>query len=81
MDSPQSPELARLLGDVEKVLKDPTTAASLSDKGVNVSLALVALHGLRAYVEGHPGQAAEDLGTAAEEIATRHRRASTEKSS
>lgn len=81
MTSAQSPDLGRLLGDVERLLKTPRVAESLATRSVNVSLALVALDGLRAYLEGEHGRAAEELGTAAEEIAARHRRASTEKPS
>lgn len=75
------PDLATALAAVERSLKDPTVAGELASGGVNVSLALVALDGLRAYVSGMNAEAADDLGTAAEEIAARHRRASTEKPS
>lgn len=75
------PDLATALDDVERSLKNPGVAGDLASGGVNVSLALVALHGLRAYVSGRSAEAAEDLATAAEEITTRHRRASTEKPS
>jgi hypothetical protein len=74
-------DLAAALDAVERSLKAPSVAGELASDGVNVSLALVALHGLRAYVSGQNAEAAEDLGTAAEEITARHRRASTEKPS
>jgi hypothetical protein len=71
-------DLDLALTGVEKLLKDPNVATVLAEKAVNVSLAMVALDGLRAYLDGHHGKAAEELETAAEEIAARHRRMSTE---
>lgn len=71
-------ELAGTLASLEQHLKDPTIGAALSDGGVNVSLAIVALDGLRAYLEGSHQRAADELATAAEEIGARHARASTE---
>lgn len=76
-----SEALGRVFSELERLLKDPRVAEALAAKSVNISLALVACDGLRAYLEGHLGRAAEDLGTAAEEIASRHRRASLEKPS
>jgi len=70
--------LAPALTGLERLLKDPAIGATLAERSVNVSLAIVALDGLRAYLGGQHGRAAEDLATAAEEIAARHRRMSTE---
>lgn len=70
--------LAHAFSELERLLKDPEVGAALADKTVNISLALVACDGLRAYLEGRHARAAEDLATAAEEIAARHRRASEE---
>jgi hypothetical protein len=66
--------LTSLLDALEHALKEPDVGASLTDSGVNVSLALVATSGLRAYLAGHKDQAAEEFATAAEEIASRLRR-------
>jgi hypothetical protein len=81
MVTAQTTELAHVLGELERLLKSPSVAETLAAQAVNVSLALVALDGLRAYLDGKHGLAAEELGTAAEEIAARHKRASTEKPS
>lgn len=70
--------LARAFAELERLLKDPEVGTALADSGVNISLALVACDGLRAYLEGRDARAAEDLATAAEEIAARYRRASQE---
>jgi hypothetical protein len=67
MDS--RPELTKLLGEIEWLLKDGGIIASLTARGINASLALVAVHGLRAYlVQNNKAQAAEDFSTVAEEI-------------
>jgi hypothetical protein len=64
-------ELDDLLAELDLLLKNPDAGAALAEKGVNVSLALVAADGLRAYLHGDKARAAEELGTAAEEIAAR----------
>jgi len=56
---------------LETLLKMSHAGAELSDKGINPSLALVAVQGLRAYLRGDAAQAADDLGTVAEEIRAR----------
>lgn len=63
--------LVELLGQVETLLRSPTVSMDLGRRGVNTSLALVATQGLAAYIAGRKLQAAEDLGTAAEEIRAR----------
>lgn len=73
--------LDRVFAELERLLKDPHVGEALAARSVNISLALVACDGLRAYLAGQHGRAAEDLGTAAEEIGARHRRASLEKPS
>ena len=55
----------------DDLLKNADVAAALSTRGVNISLALTAAYGLRAYLHGDKATAIEDLATAAEEIATR----------
>jgi hypothetical protein len=64
-------EISDLLDELDTLLKNPDVGAALADRGVNVSLALVAANGLRAYLTGDKKVAAEDFDTVAEEIATR----------
>jgi hypothetical protein len=60
-----------LLEELDGVLKKPEVDAYLTENGINVSLALLIADGLRAYLKGQKKEAADDLGTAAEEIAAR----------
>lgn len=64
-------ELMDVLSEVETLLKNPDVEQALAAKGVNTSLAMVALDGFRAYLSGDKARAAEDLGTFAEEVAGR----------
>ena len=64
-------ELAELLDELDSVLKHPEVDALLTARGINTSLALLVADGLRAYLEGRKKDAADDLSTAAEEIAAR----------
>lgn len=64
-------ELDELLDELDAVLKQPEIDALLTSRGINTSLALLVADGLRAYLKGRKKEAAEDLGTAAEEIAAR----------
>jgi hypothetical protein len=64
-------QLAQLLDELDKVLKRPEVDAHLTSRGINTSLALLVADGLRAYLQGRKKDAADDLGTAAEEIAAR----------
>jgi hypothetical protein len=64
-------ELDDLFEELDQLLKNADMGALLTARGVNSSLAMLALDGLRAYLAGKKEQAADDLGTAAEEIATR----------
>lgn len=66
-------ELAEVFDDLETLLKNNDVGDALAARGVNVSLALVGLDGLRAYVQGDKARAVDDLGTVAEEIAARLR--------
>jgi hypothetical protein len=60
-----------LLEELDELLKNPDLNASLNARGVNSSLALLVADALREYLQGNKAQAAEDLETAAEEIAAR----------
>lgn len=64
-------EIDDLFDELDTLLKNPEVGAHLADSGVNVSLAIVAADGLRAYLHGDKARAAEELSTAAEEIASR----------
>ena len=63
-----SREITSVMDELEDLLKNGDVIAALSNKGVNASLALVAMDGVRAYLDGRKAQAADDLGTVAEEI-------------
>ena len=64
-------ELGEVFEDLDALLKNPEVGAVLTERGVNVSLAIVAAEALVAYVEGDRERAAEEFDTVAEEIATR----------
>ena len=64
-------ELGEVFEDLDALLKNPEVGAVLTERGVNVSLAIVAAEAIVAYVEGDRERAAEDFDTVAEEIATR----------
>jgi hypothetical protein len=61
-------ELRAVLDDLEALLKNGDVIAALTEKGVNASIALLAASGLSSYLGGKKAEAADDLGTAAEEI-------------
>lgn len=73
MDRSNVVNVEELLGKLEKLLKDADVVAELTERGVNASLAVTALFGLRAYLAGKKDEAAEDLGLVAEEIRVRAR--------
>jgi hypothetical protein len=64
-------ELDDAIDDLESLLKNNDVGSTLSARGVNISLALTAVAGLRAYVRGQKMDALADFETVAEEIATR----------
>ena len=64
-------ELDGLFDDIDSLLKNVDVLAELTERGVNVSLAMTAADGLRAYLKGEKAQAAEDFSLVAEEITTR----------
>ncbi len=64
-------ELDDVFEDLDALLKNPDVADALSARGVNLSLALTAAFGLRAYLHGDKATAIEDFSTVAEEIASR----------
>ena len=64
-------ELSDLFLELEGMLKNPEVGEILAGRGVNISLAITAADGLHAYLRGEKAKAAEELATAAEEIASR----------
>jgi hypothetical protein len=74
-------ELTALLDDLEALLKSGEVIGALTARGINASLALCATAGLRAYLAGDKAEAAEELGTAAEEIRAREAAAPTHEGS
>jgi hypothetical protein len=74
-------EIDDLFDELDQLLKNVDAGADFAERGVNVSLAIVAADGLRAYLKGDKAKAAEDLSTAAEEIGARLRLADKEKPS
>lgn len=64
-------ELEDVLNEIDVLLKSNEAGEALAERGLNVSLALTAAAGLRAYLRGDKAGAAMELGTAAEEIDAR----------
>ncbi len=60
-----------LFRELEELIKRSDAAEAFAARGVNTSIALVGAHGLLAYLRGDKERAAEDLGTAAEEVKSR----------
>lgn len=60
-----------LLENVSALLKDPHLGFEFASRGVNTSLALLAVEGIIAYLEGNKRRAADDLSTVADEIKAR----------
>lgn len=66
-----SGEIDAVLADLEALLKNGDIMSTLSARGINTSLALVAAGALRSYLAGKKADAAEDFATVAEEIQAR----------
>ena len=64
-------ELREVFADLDTLLKNQDVGADLPNRGINVSLAIVAAEALLAYIEGDRERAAEDFDTVAEEIKAR----------
>ena len=64
-------DLEELLSRLDALLKDAEVGAALTERGVNVSLALVAKDGLASYLRGDKARAAEDFSTFSEEVVAR----------
>jgi hypothetical protein len=63
-----SKEIESLMDELVSLLKNPDVVGALTSRGINASLALLAVDGLAAYLRGDKQQAADDLSTVAEEI-------------
>src|SRR4051812_10969161 len=61
-------EINAVLDDLESLLKNGEVIGSLTLQGVNASIALVAVEGLRHYLQNQKVEAADDFGTVTEEI-------------
>jgi hypothetical protein len=64
-------ELNAILDDLEFLLKAGEVIEILSSKGVNASLALVGVQGLRSLLRGDKAAAEDDFATLAEEMRAR----------
>ncbi len=70
MSSPLS-EIDDVFADLETHLKNPDVGAELAEKGVNISLAMLAMDGLHAYLKGDKAKSVEDLTHFTEEVTAR----------
>jgi hypothetical protein len=64
-------EIDDVFDELDVLLKNADVGAELAERGINVSLALTLLEGVRAYFRGDKEQAILELGTATDEIAAR----------
>jgi hypothetical protein len=60
------------LDEIERVMKNPAFEAELNRRHLNLSLGLLMLDGLRAYLRGDIDGALSALGTSNEEVGARH---------
>jgi hypothetical protein len=68
---PMQREIEGMFEDLDQLLKNPDMGAYLTERGINLSLAIVAADGLKAYLVGKKEEAAEDFATVADEIRAR----------
>jgi hypothetical protein len=64
-------EVDDLFAELETLLKNPDVGAALAERGVNVSLAMLASDALLAYLHGEKAKAADEFAHFAEEVAAR----------
>jgi len=64
-------EIDDVFDELDVLLKNADVGAELAAQGINVSLALTLIEGVRAYFRGDKEQAILELGTATDEIAAR----------
>jgi hypothetical protein len=61
----------RLLAEVESLLKHPSVSVELAHRGVNGSIAILAIQALTEYMDGNRVRAQDDFATVADEIRAR----------
>lgn len=64
-------EVDDLFAELETLLKNPDVGAAMAERGVNVSLAMLASDALLAYLHGDKARAAEEFCHFGEEVAAR----------
>jgi len=64
-------EIDDVFGELETLLKNPEVGTALAGKGVNTSLAMLAMDGLAAYLRGDKSKAVEELSQFVEEVRAR----------
>jgi hypothetical protein len=64
-------EIDDVLEELETLLKNPEVGAALAGKGVNTSLAILAMDGLAAYLRGDKNMAVDELSQFVEEVKAR----------
>jgi hypothetical protein len=71
MDGDGLAQLETQLEELQTLLKTPHVGSALGQRGVNSSLALVAVQATAAYLAGEKRRAAEDFAMVAEEVRSR----------
>jgi len=64
-------EIDDVFEELEMLLKNPDVVAALSAKGVNTSLATMAMDGLHEYLRGDRAKAIDELSQFVEEVKAR----------
>ena len=64
-------EISAVFDELEALMKSSEVVGALAERGINASLALVAVEGLRSYLAGRKADAVDDLRTVADEIEAR----------
>jgi len=70
MSSPLQ-EIDDVMEELETLLKNPDVSAALAEKGVNTSLAMLAMDGLAAYLRGDKAKAVDELVLFTDEVKAR----------
>jgi hypothetical protein len=70
MSSPLE-EIDDVFQELEQLLKNPDVGGALTEKGINTSLAMLAMDGLHAYLRGEKAKSVEDLTHFCEEVTAR----------
>ena len=70
MTAPEN-EIDDVFEELETLLKNPDVVAALTAKGVNTSLATMAMDGLHEYLRGDRAKAIDELSQFVEEVKAR----------